>query len=230
MSRGFIGVTATVARPGLRLPLPADRAPGRSSPSTPRAGHGLGRLLAALVRALMRQPGAARCRPGSRCASRLLSATLAPVLGTMAGVVLARFAPLPRPHLLRRHDLRAAGHAGGDPRPVAAAAVRRAWTSPRGFWTIVIAHTTFSHVLCHRGRAVAAGDLRPQPRGGGDGSGRPAAQDLLRRHPADHRAGAGRRLAAGLHAVARRPGDRQLHLRPGRHDPADADLPRSASA
>ena len=79
-------------------------------------------------------------------------------------------------------------------------------------------------VLRHRGRAVAPRRLRPQPGGGGDGSRLPAAAGLPRRDAAADRAGDRRRLDAGLHAVARRSGDRELHHRPRRDDAADPDL------
>ena len=131
--------------------------------------------------------------------------------------------PLPRPHPVLRHDLGPSGHARGDPRPVPAAFVRQHEHRPRLLDHRHRAHH-LRHVLRHRGRPVAPGHLRPQPRGGGDGPGRHAAQDLLRHHPADHRPGPDRRLAAGLHPLARRSGHRQLHHRPGCDHPADADL------
>ena len=45
----------------------------------------------------------------------------------------------------------------------------------RGFWTIDARAHHADHVLRHRGRAVAAARLRPQPGRGGDGSRLPAA-------------------------------------------------------
>src|SRR5207247_732101 len=54
-------------------------------------------------------------------------------------------------------------------------------------------------VLRRRRRAVAPGQLRPQSRGSGDGPRLPAAEDLLRHHPDDHRARGRRRLDAGVH-------------------------------
>ena len=63
--------------------------------------------------------------------------------------------PLPRPHAVFRHDLRAAGHAGGHHRPVAAAAVRRHRLRPR----LLDGHARphhLHHVLRRRRRAVAA--------------------------------------------------------------------------
>ena len=65
--------------------------------------------------------------------------------------------------------------------------------------------------LCRgdRGQSRLAGPRRIR-RGGGAGPRRPASQGLLRDHPADHRPGADRRLAACIHPVARRSGDRQL--------------------
>ena len=52
----------------------------------------------------------------------------------------------------------------------------------------------------------------------------PPLQHLPHRHAAADLAGDRRRLDAGLHAVARRSGDRELHHRPGRDHAADADL------
>ena len=46
------------------------------------------------------------------------------MLGTMAGMALARFGRFRGPRAVRRHDDRAAGHAGSHHRAVAAAAVR----------------------------------------------------------------------------------------------------------
>ena len=213
MSRGFSWFTATSLTLGFAfLYLPIVLLVIYSFNAS-QAGHGLGRLLDRMVRVAARTTSSCWTRPGSRCGWRLLSLDAGPVLGTLAGVALARIGRFRGPHAVRRHDLRAAGHARRDPRPVAAAAVRRLGLA-RGFWTIVSRTrpspcATSTVVVQSRLR-----DLRPQPRGGGHGSGRAAAQDLLRDHPADHRTGPGRRLAAGLHPVARRPGHRQLHHRP----------------
>ena len=76
-------------------------------------------------------------------------------------------------------------------------------------------------VLRHRGGAGAAHDLRPLAGGGRDGSRRAASADLLRRDPAADRAGDRGGLAARLHAVPGRSGDRELHFRPRRDDAAD---------
>jgi hypothetical protein len=63
-----------------------------------------------------------------------LSATVATVLGTLAAIALVALRRFKRPHAVLRHDLRAAGHARGHHRPVAAAAVRgdRASTAASG--------------------------------------------------------------------------------------------------
>ena len=61
--------------------------------------------------------------------------------------------------------------------------------------------------------AVPAGHLRPQPRGGGDGPRRPPAQDLLCRHPADHRPGLDRRRLLALPSGSTT-WSSQLHHRP----------------
>ena len=108
-----------------------------------------------------------------------LSSTLALVLGTMAGVVLTRIARFPAAPV-RRHDLGTLVM----PEVILGLSLLLLFVSlgiVRGFWTIVIAHTTFA--MCYVTVVVhPAGHLRPQPRGGGDGSGRPA-QDLLRHLP-----------------------------------------------
>ena len=93
---------------------------------------------------------------------------------------------LPRPRAVFRHGVRAAGHAGGHHRPVAAAAVRGDRPRPR----LPDGHARphhLHHVLRRRRRAVAADDLRPLARGSGDGSRRDAGEDLLPDHAAGHR-------------------------------------------
>ena len=54
------------------------------------AGHGLGRLLDPLVRRAAAATSRCSTRPGSACASAVVSATLATVLGTLAALALAR--------------------------------------------------------------------------------------------------------------------------------------------
>ena len=71
MGRGFTTVHRDRPHPGLRLPLPADRAPGDLLVQRLQAGHRLGRLLAASGTAsMLEQPGRCSIRPGSPCAWR----------------------------------------------------------------------------------------------------------------------------------------------------------------
>ena len=169
---------------GLRLPLSADRPPG----------HLLLQRLASWSRcgAASRRNGTGRC---SRNEALLDAAwvTLArrarsrrpsrPSSARMAALALDPLRPLPRPHAVLRHGLRAAGHARSHHRPVAAAAVRRDAASTAASGPIDPRPHHLLDVLRHGRRAVAARHLRPQPRGSGDGSRRAAAQDLLRRSP-----------------------------------------------
>ena len=61
----------------------------------------------------------------------LVAATGAVILGTLAGMALARFGTFRGRTAARRHDHRADRHAGGHHRPVAAAAVRGAAAADR---------------------------------------------------------------------------------------------------
>ena len=99
----------------------------------------------------------------------------------------------------------------------------------RGFWTVTIAHTTLT--MCFVTVVVQSRLLSfdLQPGGGGDGPRLPAAEDLPGRHPAADLPGRRGRLDAGLHAVARRSGDRELHHRPRRDHAADPHLFRGAA-
>ena len=81
----------------------------------------------------------------------------------------------------------------------------------RGFWTITLAHITFTMWLRGGGGAVAARHLRPVAGGSGPRSRLPAVQDLLHHHLAADPAGGRLGLPAGLHALHGRPGHRQLH-------------------
>ena len=94
----------------------------------------------------------------------------------------------------------------------------------RGFWTVTLAHTTLT--MCFvtvvvqarlmtfdRSLEEAAMDL-----------GAPPLRDLLHRDAAADRAVRRRGLSPGLHPVARRSGDRELHLRSRRDHAADQDL------
>ena len=159
-----------------------------------------------------------------------VSSTVALVLGTLAGFVLARlgrfpgrtlfsgmvYAPLVMPEVITGLSM-------------LLLFVALSWT--RGYWTVTVAHITFSMayvavvvqsrlLTMDRSLEEAAMDL-----------GAPPLKHLLRHHAADHQPGAGRRLAARLHALPRRSGDRLLHQRPRLDDAADEDLfPGAGSA
>ena len=94
----------------------------------------------------------------------------------------------------------------------------------RGFWTVILAHITFTMcfvtvvvqsrlVTFDRALEEAALDLGARRR-------RPSSSVTLPLIAPGGRGG----VPARLHALARRPRDRELHLRPGRDDAADADL------
>ena len=152
-----------------------------------------------------------------------LSASAATVLGTCAAVALVRYgrfrgrllftsmvyAPLVMPDIITG---------------LALLLLFVAANVDRGFWTIVIAHTTLT--LCFVTVIVQARLI------GFDRALEEAAQDLgcppfkhlhARDAAADH-AGDRRRLDAGVLVVAGRSGDRQLHHRPGRDHAADPHL------
>ncbi len=63
----------------------------------------------------------------------LVSSTVALVLGTVAGLLLARMARFPRTHALHRHGLCAARHARGDHGALIASALRVARLDAAGF-------------------------------------------------------------------------------------------------
>ena len=116
-----------------------------------------------------------------------MSATIATVLGTLAAITLVRlgrfrgrtlfsgmiFAPLVMPDVIIGLSLLLLFVAIG---------------LDRGFWTITLAHITFTMCLRGRRRAGAAAGLRQVRRGSGDGSRCDAAQHLLPGDAADHRA------------------------------------------
>ena len=153
----------------------------------------------------------------------VISATFATILGTLAALALTRytrfrgrvlfsgmvFAPLVMPEVITGLSLLLLFVAMG---------------LDRGFLTVTLAHITFTMcfvavvvqsrlVTFDRSLEEAAMDLGATP-----------VTDLLPDHLAGHRAGHRLGLDARLHAVARRSGDRQLHLGTGRHHAADEDL------
>ena len=158
----------------------------------------------------------------------LLSATVATVLGTLAALSLVRmgrfrgrllfsamiYAPLILPEVITGLSL---------------LLLFVAVAIDRGFWTIVIAHTTltmgFVTVIVQarllgfdRSIEEAAMDL-----------GAPPVKTFFADYLAYYCAGGGCRLDARLHALARRPGNRQLHHRSRRYHAADPDLFRGAA-
>ena len=162
----------------LRLPLPADRAGDRLLVQQLAPGHGVGRLLDQMVERAVRTTRRCSTPPGCRCASALVSATLAAVLGLAAGYALARvprfrgrtlFASLVIAPLVMPEVVMGISHA---------AAVRRQRALFGGPGArLPHHHHRPRHLLArlrrHR-RAGAARRLRPLARGGGDGSRRHA--------------------------------------------------------
>ena len=164
----------TVGRARPRLPLSADRDPGDLFVQRLAAGHRLGRLVDALVRRAAGTTSAMLDAAWTSLRIAALSATAATVLGTLAAVALVRAGRFRGRTDVLRHGLCAAGDARGHHRAVAAAAVRRARPRPRLLDGDDRAHHADAE-LRHRGGAVAAAELRPQPGGGGDGPRLPAA-------------------------------------------------------
>ena len=155
-----------------------------------------------------------------------LSATAATVLGTLAALALTQrfrgklmfsgmiYAPLVMPEVITGLSL---------------LLLFVALEFQRGFWTIVIAHTTLT--LCFVAVVVQSrlDHLRPEPAGSRDGPWLSAAAHVSRDHAAADLAGGRLGLDARLRALARRPGACELRHRAGRHDAAAAHLFGSAS-
>ena len=157
-----------------------------------------------------------------------VAATAAMVLGTLAAIALVRFrefrgrflltamvnAPLVMPEIITGITqlllLISMLHLFGWPH--------------RGMLTIVLAHVTFctAYVTVTVQSRLASADRSLEEAAMDLGSG-PGAR-LHRHDAADHRPGAGQRLAAELHALARRPRDLELRLGPGRQHAADGHL------
>ena len=164
---------------GLRVPLRADPLDDRLLLQRLAPGHGVGR--GAIRR---RSSGTRRC-----CTTeQILRRRLAVDPDRASSPPPARWCSARSPAwrwrasaafrgrtLLAGPDHRAAGHARGDHRPVLLLLFVVAGAADRlvpGSSTVArspsrIAHITFSHGLCHGGRAVAPGQLRRLARGGG---------------------------------------------------------------
>ncbi len=159
----------------------------------------------------------------------LVSATFATILGTMAGIALARFrrfrgrtmlsglvtAPLIMPEVITGISLLML---------FIVMAEWIGWPGSRGFTTITIAHITFSmtYVTTIVQSRLSSADIAVEEAALDLGS-RPW-QVLARHHAPDHLAVHRLGLAARVHDFARRRGDHELHHRPRRDDASDPDL------
>src|SRR5262245_22256686 len=159
----------------------------------------------------------------------LISATLATIFGTMAGMALARFRRFTGRTLFSGLVLGTAHHAGGHHRPVDASALRlygavdRLAERPGGDHRDHRPHHLL-HVLCCRRGPLPPRFHGPVARGGRHGPGLEAVAGAVRHHPAVDRTGDGLGLAARLYPVARRRGHHQFHQWPRHHHPADLYL------
>src|SRR5438105_2674015 len=135
----------------------------------------------------------------------VIAASVAVVLGTLAGTALAP-RRLPRPAAARRHGHRAHRHARGHHGAIAPPHVRRPRAADRLAEGRGCPHHHarphhLLHGLRHRGGAVAARRLRRVARGGGDGSRRAPRAGVFPHHAAPHPAGHCLRLAARVYTV-----------------------------
>ena len=187
MRKGVARSTSTSVALGLGLPLSADRHPGDLFVQRLAAGHGLGRLVDALVRRRCCNDRAmldaawvtlriARAvgDGGDACSARSPRSRWC-ALGRFRGRTLFSgmiYAPLVMPEVITGLSL---------------LLLFVALDVDRGFWTVTLAHITLT--VCFVTVVVQSRllDLRPQPRGGGDGSRLPAAEDLPHRHAAADR-------------------------------------------
>ena len=193
------------------------------------AGHRLGRLL--------HRAGTRRCSRTSRCSTRsgspCGSASSRPPGdgprhpgGAAPSSAHGRFRGRTA---VRRHGLRAAGDAGGDPWACRCCCCSSA---PGLHARLLDRHRSPTPPSpsatppwsCSPAAAFDRAWRRPR-RTSAPRPGAPSCTVTLPVHRAGRRGG----LDAGLHPVARRSGDRQLHLRPRRHHPADADLQPGAA-
>jgi hypothetical protein len=153
----------------------------------------------------------------------LSTATLATLLGTIAGLALARFgrfrgrtlfsgmitAPLVMPEVITGLSLL-----------LLYVSLEQVigWPEQRGYTTITIAHTTF---------ALTYVTVVVQSRLAGMDESLEEAARRLRHHAAADHAGHGGRLAVGVHLVARRPGHREFRFRARRQHVAHGHLLQS---
>ena len=212
---------------GHGVSVPADRDPRDLFVQRLAAGHGVGRLVAALVPRVLQRPrhaGRGLDEPARRRGIRHDRDAARHAGGGGAGARRA----LSGAFAVFRHALCAAGDAGGDLGAVAAAAVRGAERRARLLDGDDRPHHA-DDVLRDRRGAVAARRARPQPGRGRDGPRLRSGAGVSSRDAAADRSGDCRRLDAGLHALARRCRDREFHDRAGLGDAADPDLFRGAA-
>ena len=103
------------------------------------------------------------------------------------------------------------------------------WPGRRGATTITLAHTTFGLAFATVVIRARLSQLDPALEQAAADLGATPWRAFRRGDAAIAHAGDRRGLAAGVHALARRPGDRQLRHRSGRLDPADRDLLQRAA-
>ena len=222
-----IAIQCHRARAGDGVSVSADRHSRHLFLQRLAPGHGVGRLVAALVFRVLQRSRDAGCGMDEPSCRRGISHDRNAARHAGGGRAGPRRA-LPGPVAVVRHALCAAGDAGGDLGAFPAVAVRGAERGARLLDGDDRPHHA-DDVLRHRGGAVAPRLARPQPRGGRDGSRLRSGAGVSSRNAAADHPGDCRRLDAGLHALARRRRDRELHHRSGFGDAADPDLFRGAA-
>nr|GEU28123.1 hypothetical protein [Tanacetum cinerariifolium] len=202
-------VRARLAVDGLPVPVPAHRGAGGVFVQQLAPGHGVERLLAAVVCGADGRHGNHQ-RSWPVAAHRADDGVRLGGAGHLCRVRARSLSPLHGPHAVCRHGERAAGHARGDHRPVAAA---DAGVRPEGVrlsgaradHDLDRPHAA-GHGLCGRGGAIAPAGDEQVAGGSGHGPGVPSVPGVFPGHAAQHQAGAGFRLAADLYPVAGRRG------------------------